>query len=542
MASRSKNPRRAASSAASKAPKRRAKRQSGSPRQRRSKRQPKGRFDLGPPIAVIDIGSNSIRLVIYEGLARSLTPIFNEKVMAGLGREVQSTGLIPQDAILVAQAALRRFRALCDTLKVRQVYAIATAACRDARNGEAFIAAASRICRVPIEILSGRREAQLTALGVVSGIHKPDGVVADLGGGSLELADIHGARIVLGGTMPLGGLALQDMSDHSLKRAQRIVATRLTGLPILKGGRGRVLYAVGGTWRALARLHMQRTGYPLHVMHGYTIPAAEAIRFCRTLYRRRGGRSPQLITVNKARRSLLPYAALVLERLIRESRAREVVISVYGVREGLLYGMLPREARREDGLITAAREFNELRSRSPHHGDELVAWTGRLLRQARIVETDEERRLRHATCLLADIGWRAHPDYRGEQSFNIIANAGMSTVDHEGRAFLALSVYFRHAGPEDPDVSPKLAHLVSPRLMHRARILAAAMRVAYQVSASQAGVLPGAPLSVSRGRLILRLDGKLATLGGERVFNRLRQLARLLNLKPMIVSNPARRG
>ena len=542
MASRSKNPRRAASSAASKGrsakgrerrPKRRPKRQ--------PKRQPKGRLDLGPPIAVIDIGSNSIRLVIYEGLARSLTPIFNEKVMAGLGREVQSTGLIPHDAILVAQAALYRFRALCDTLKVRRVYAIATAACRDARNGAAFIAAASRICRVPIEILSGRREAQLTALGVVSGMHKPDGVVADLGGGSLELADLRGARVVLGGTMPLGGLALQDMSDHSLKRAQKIVATRLAGLPMLKGGQGRVLYAVGGTWRALARLHMQRTGYPLHVMHGYTIPAAEAMRFCRTLYRRRGGRSPQLITVNKARRSLLPYAALVLERLIRESRAREVVISVYGVREGLLYGMLPRDERRADGLITASQEFNELRSRSPRHGEELVAWTDRLLRQAKIVEAPAERRLRHAACLLADIGWRAHPDYRGEQSLNIIANASIATVDHEGRAFLALAVYFRHAGPDDPDVSPKLAQLVSPRLMHRARVLAAAMRVAYQVSASQAGVLPGAPLSVSRGRLILRLDGNLAALGGERVFNRLRQLARLLNLKPVIISHPAKR-
>lgn len=528
MASRSKNHRRAASSGASKGLK------------RRSKRQPKGRLDLGPPIAVIDIGSNSIRLVIYEGLARSLTPIFNEKVMAGLGREVQSTGLIPQDAIMVAQAALRRFRALCDTLKVRHVYAIATAACRDARNGQLFIAAASRICRVPIEILSGRREAQLTALGVVSGIHKPDGVVADLGGGSLELADIRGARIVLGGTMPLGGLALQDMSDHSLKRAQKIVATRLSNLPMLKGGRGRALYAVGGTWRALARLHMQR-GYPLHVMHGYTIPAAEAMRFCRTLYRRRGGRSPQLITVNKARRSLLPYAALVLERLLRESHASEVVISVFGVREGLLYGMLPRETRREDGLITAAEEFNELRSRSPHHGKELVAWTDRLLRQAKIVETHSERRLRHAACLLADIGWRAHPDYRGEQSLNIIANASIATVGHEGRAFLALAVYFRHAGPDDPDVSPKLAQLVSPRLMHRARILAAAMRVAYQVSASQAGVLPNAPLSVSRGRLVLRLDDRLAALGGERVFNRLRQLARLLNLKPMIISHPPKR-
>jgi exopolyphosphatase/guanosine-5'-triphosphate,3'-diphosphate pyrophosphatase len=176
---------------------------------------PKGRLDHGPPIAVIDIGSNSIRLVIYEGLTRAPTPIFNEKVLAGLGRQVQSTGLLPADAIETALNALRRFRALCDILQVRRVWAIATAACRDARNGRAFIAEAERICGTRISILSGKREAHLTALGVVSGIHKPDGIVGDLGGGSLELVDVHGTRVRGGVTLPLGGLALQDITGKS---------------------------------------------------------------------------------------------------------------------------------------------------------------------------------------------------------------------------------------------------------------------------------------------------------------------------------------
>ena len=479
-----------------------------------------------------------MRLVVYEGLTRNLTPIFNEKVMAGLGRAVQSTGLITADAIAVAQMALRRFRALCDTLQVRKVYAIATAACRDASNGPAFIAAAERICRVRIRVLSGKEEARYTALGVASAFYHPDGIVADLGGGSLELADVDGARIRLGNTMPLGGLALQDISGRSVKKAQKFVAARISGSPMLCAGHGRTLYAVGGTWRALAHLHMHQTRYPLLVAHGYEIAAKEAIAFCRSLYRTTPGRARRFASVSKGRRALLPYAALVLARLLRESGAAKVVISVHGVREGLLYSLLPAAKRRQDALIAAARELNLLRSRSPRHGEELIDWTDRLMHAAGIDETADERRLRHAACLLADIGWRAHPDYRGEQSLNIIANGGFAAIDHPGRIYLALAVYFRHAGPDDTDFSPRLQNLTTPRLMQRARILAAAMRVAYQLSASQSGVLPKTPLVVVRGKLVLRLEGaRMAALGSERVLSRLKQLARLVGLKPQIVSH-----
>jgi len=171
-------------------------------------------------VAVIDIGSNSVRLVVYETMTRSLVTVFNEKALCGLGREVQSTGLLSADAVAKALTSLRRFRALCRIQQVGRVYAIATAACRDASNGPDFIAKAERICGVPIEILSGPHEAKLSALGVVSGIHNPDGIVGDLGGGSLELIDVHGSRVSSGITLPLGSLALQDLSHKSLKRAE----------------------------------------------------------------------------------------------------------------------------------------------------------------------------------------------------------------------------------------------------------------------------------------------------------------------------------
>jgi len=490
----------------------------------------KGRLDHGPPIAVIDIGSNSVRLVIYEGLTRAPTPIFNEKVLAGLGREVQSTGLLAQDAIDIALAELRRFRALCDTLHVRRIWAIATAACRDARNGPAFIAQAERICRTPITTLSGTREAILTGQGVVSGIHRPDGIVGDLGGGSLELIDVRGTRVRHGLTLPLGGLALQDIAGKSLKKAEKFVAATFEDLDILEDGGGRTFYAVGGTWRALARLHMWQTGYPFHVMHNYRIDAREALEFSGLVHRVDTETLSKIEVVNAARRPLLAYAALVMEYLLDALQPKEVVFSVLGVREGLLYSLLKQKDRARDPLIEAAADLNVLRSRSPRHGEELIDWTDRLMQSTGIEETTEERRLRHAACLLGDIGWRAHPDYRGEQSMNIIANGAFISVDH----YLALSVYFRHAGLSEDELSPRLRELATTRILDRARVLGAAMRVAYILTAGQSGVLPKAPMKVRRGKLVLTLRGRHRGLAGERLANRLRQLGRLIGREAMI--------
>jgi exopolyphosphatase/guanosine-5'-triphosphate,3'-diphosphate pyrophosphatase len=496
-----------------------------------------GRLDHGPPVAVIDIGSNSVRLVVYEGLTRSPTPIFNEKTLCGLGREVQSTGLLPADAIDKALKALRRYRALCDTAQAAQILAIATAACRDASNGPAFIAEAEAICRVDIEVLSGGREAELTGLGVMSGIYKPDGIVGDLGGGSLELVDVHGSRVKPGITLPLGGLALQDLSAKSVKRADAIVAEQLANVRALKTLAGRSFYAVGGTWRALARLHMEQTGYPLHVMHNYVLPAKEALEFARLVRRVNPETLSQIEIIASARRPLLAYAGVVLEHLVRIGKPKQIVFSAHGVREGLLYSLLDAEQRKQDPLLASAAELNVLRSRSPRHAEELSSWIDRFLASSGLQDTAEDKRLRHAACLLADISWRAHPDYRGGQSLDIISHGGFAGIDHPGRAFLALAVYFRHTGLVDDERTARVRELLSTRMIDRARVVGAAMRVAYLISAAMPGVLPRAPLKVERGRLVLHLEGDLAELAGDRVFNRLRQLARLVGREPAMATN-----
>ena len=488
-------------------------------------------------VAVIDIGSNSVRLVVYEALARSLITVFNEKALCGLGREVQSTGLLAPDAVAKALTALRRFHALCRIQKVGRVYAIATAACRDAANGPDFIATAERICGARIHVLSGPREAKLSALGVISGVHNPDGIVGDLGGGSLELIDIKGNRVRSGVTLPLGSLALQDLSDKSLKRAGRIVRNELTDVAQLTAGRNRTFYAVGGTWRALARLHIIQSGYPLKVMHGYSIPAPDALDFARRLRRLAAANMlADIETVADARRPLLTYAALVLEHIIRVAKPKTIVFSTFGVREGLLYEKLPPAERAKDGFICAAQTLNELLSRSVRHAEELVAWTDRLARVIKLRETEEDRRLRHAACLLSDIGWRVHPDHRGEETLSLITNGNFGSIDHQGRAFVALSVFYRYAGLSEQNEPPELVRdLVPPAMNERARLLGAAFRVAHLISAARPGVLPATHFRSDGRKLMLVFEHRMVDLVADRVGSRFKQLARLVGRSGSIV-------
>ncbi len=492
-----------------------------------------GRIQGVEPVAIVDIGSNSVRLVTYEGLTRAPTPTFNDKVMAALGKGVATTGKLNEEGVERALSALRRFKVLCSTMHIKDVRVLATAAARDASNGPAFLAEATKAMGAPIELLAGRREAELAAYGVMSGFYQPDGVVGDLGGGSLELNDVKGVRMGKGVSLRLGGLALMDLSGRSPKKAQKIVRKALADIPQLDKMKGRTFYAVGGTWRALAKLHMRQRDYPLNVMHGYVIPARDAADFAALVERVNADALANIASVSAARRPLLAYGAVVLEEIIRRAKPKEVVVSALGLREGLLYERLDPSARALDPLIESARELNLLRSRDPRHGEELCDWTDDLIRSSHLDETSGERRLRHAACLLADIGWRAHPDYRGEQSLNIIANAAFVGIDHPGRAYLALAASYRHMDGED-EVSPHIRTLASARMLDRAQVLGAATRVAYVLSAAMPDVLPRTPLLCSKSKVTLTLPLELADLASERVVSRMKHLARIIGREPEI--------
>lgn len=484
------------------------------------------------PIAVIDIGSNSVRLVVYEGAIRSPTPIFNEKVLCGLGRTVATTGHLGAEAIERAILALKRFHAVTRVLKVKNLKPFATAAVRDARDGHEFIARAEEVCGTPIDILSGEKEAQLAAQGIRMGFVEPDGVAGDLGGGSLELIDVDKDGLNDAATLPLGGLRLIDQTGSRMDEAQKIADQTLDRIGWLGGGRGRPFYAVGGTWRALAKLHMQQSQYPMRIMQGYTIPTREAIQFCESVRRAKKINSlPGIEQVARARREVLPYGALVLERLLKQLQPSEVVFSVYGVREGLLYSLLPPHERAKDPLLSFCEEFASRRSRSLAHALELCDWTDQIFEGDGPDETPEERRLRHAACLISDIAWRVHPDYRGDQSLDKIAHAGMTGIDHAGRIFLGLSIYFRHVGADNncnDGLPQKLAARVDRRVVKRARIVGGALRAAHLLSVGMPGVIDETRLTYRGSTLVLTLPRAHADLDGERLRRRFEGLASVL--------------
>ncbi len=485
------------------------------------------RNDLSP-VAVVDIGSNSVRLVVYEAATPAPTPLFNEKVLCGLGRTVASTGELDPKSVERALRALRRFRGIIDQIGAEKIEVIATAAARDAENGPDFVARAEAILEAPVQLLTGTKEAELAALGVLAGHRQADGLAGDLGGGSLELVDIFDGTTGDAVTLPLGGLRLIDVSGGSLKKAREIVDEELGKIDWLDKGQGRDFYAIGGTWRAFARLYMAQIEYPLSVMQDFHIKTEDALKFASALDLQSPNSLAGISEISTARRETLPYGALVLERLIRRVKPKAVVISAYGIREGLLYTLLDEEERRQDPLIAACEDLARRRSRSVENAYELCDWTDALFSIPELEETPEQRRLRYAACLLSDIGWRAHPDYRGTQSLNLVAQGNFVDLDHAGRAFLALTVYFRAEGYVKDELTESLRALIDEDMVLRARILGAAMRSANMVTASLPGVLPHTPLSYEGDRLIWTLPEPYCNLEGERVERRFKKLAALL--------------
>ncbi len=493
-----------------------------------------GRLLDRKPVAVIDIGSNSIRLVVYEGLSRSPTPLFQEKAMCGLGRFLNSTRRLNTETVPFALASLTRFAKLASIcgVKERDIHPFATAAVRWAEDGEEFMERAEKACGVPIRIVGNAEEAQLAATGIKAGFLLPSGVVGDLGGGSLELVRLRNSAVEETVSLPLGGLALLDRTKGERSRAIPIIAEALAPLKWLNEAREKPFYAVGGTWRTLAKLYMEQTGYPLTAIHGYSLDARKALQVSARYANMSAAALKRMPGMAAGRDETLPYGALLLNAIVRLAQPSEVIFSAFGVREGIMYELLSEADREKDPLLTACEDIAQLRARSRTHAKELIRWTDALFRSPGPVETFEELRLRQAACLLSDMAWRGHPDYRGEQSAVLVAQSAIVGVDHPGRAFLSLCVYHRYERRFSGELLPKLSELITRQERKRALIVGHAVRLAHTLSAGMAGVLPQTRLEYEGGKLVLRISRQLQALDGEPLRRRLRNVARELGFIP----------
>ena len=473
------------------------------------------------PVAIIDIGSNSVRLVVYSGRQRAPSPIFNEKVMAGLGAGLRETGELDPASQRRALMALQRYHLLLKHMHVRHVQVVATAAVRDARNGPRFVREVEKI-GLPCEIISADEEARYSGLGVLSAFPSADGIVGDLGGGSLEMVEVAKGEIRRRTSLPLGVLRL-ERGKSGAKAALDILRTGLEESGLAKTGRGRPFYMVGGSWRALAQMDMAATNFPLPATHHYRMKPRRAAE----LRRLAEASSEWTKVVSAARQASAPVAAMLLQHIAEELEPSELIVSAFGLREGLLYSALRTAVRRTDPLVEAARDAGGGEHRFGQHGDLLHQWIAPLFDDKPGME-----RLRLASCLLADVAWQAAPMFRADRGVEMALHGDWTAVDAAGRVIMAQALSSNFARDELPDA--RLRQLVKLEHLQRAHCWGLAMRLGQRLSGGVGSVLERTSLSVDGEALRLNVPRAEESLAGDAVKRRLQRVAEALHLRPEV--------
>lgn len=472
------------------------------------------------PFGVIDIGSNSVRMVLFDGIRRAPASFFNEKVLCGLGREMAETGVLDPEGRTMALAALSRFRLICEKMGVAEdaLECFATAAVREATDGEEFVAQANMILGQKVRVLTGEEESHQAANGVLSGIPELKGWVADLGGGSLELAEVADGEISNNVSFPFGPLRLAGKKRKVIKPMLREAFADF----VPADGMG-TLCLVGGAWRTMARIHMTRTKYPIRVLQYYRMEAEEAREFASSLSKRNLSALSEIEDISARRLETIPTASLVLRELIDALKPADIVISAHGVREGIMYDRLDPEERRKDPLIEGAKAMASRRALDMEVGVETVDFAadffaGNELFPPRIVE---------AAARLSDIAWRDHPNYRRGNILHAVLHAPLDGLSHRDRICMALSLYYRYGGESSPDAR-KVAKIVGTEDRNKARIVGAFFRFAHALVGQAPGILPTCSLAQDDEYVTLTVSQGMSGLVGEVVLIRLEALAELM--------------
>lgn len=478
-------------------------------------------------LAVIDIGSNSVRLVVFSGQTRVPTPIFNEKLMCGLGAEVGRTGKMDEAAIDMALSTLRRFKALCEQMQVQDVRIVATAAVRDAKNGEDFVRKVREQTGFHIAVIDGGEEGRLSALGVLSGQPDATGLVGDLGGGSLELAQVRGGEVIKTQSLPLGPLRLISRFGNNARKIKAFLREEFASIDWIKETTGQNLYMVGGSWRNIAKLMMREKSSPLPILHGYACRRGELVDYCKRLSYLEPGNIPFGGNLPFRRLQVLPVAAIILQELMNAIQAKNGVLSSYGLREGLIFDTLSAEERREDPFLHICKVLAEERCRFAEHASVIYDWSCPLFKPS-TQRSANKQRLNMAICLLGDIAWRGHPDFRAEKAVESILHGNFVGINHAERAYIAVALNQAYGAPVD---APHISHILTLLKINdilEARMMGAALRLAQRLSGGTVSGLMVSQLRVTKSKLWLGVPSSYKDIANEVVAKRLSQLAQLM--------------
>jgi len=479
-------------------------------------------------VGVIDVGSNSVRFVIFDGAARSPAYFFNEKIMCGLGTGLAETGHLHPEGRTRALAALARFAAIAKTAKVQDLSIVATAAVRDASDGAEFRSEVKTLTGLDIWVIDGREEARLSAQGVLLGWPGSYGLVCDIGGSSLELAEINGGRVGKRTTSPLGPLKLASIDDRKARKTE--IDTHLKRMMEELGPQKDRLFLVGGSWRAIARVDMERRGYPLHVLHEYRMTEDDVQAVADYIADADIEALRLTCGISSARMALVPLASEVLARLMKHIKPYDIAVSAYGIREGLLYEQMPQRLRDRDPLIEACRFAEKKDARLPGFGKRLFEFVMPVFPTAGA----DRRRIIKAACLLHDVTWRAHPDYRAEVCFDNATRANLGGLGHSDRIFLGLSLMHRYRNKREGSRIEPMLSLLSKQELHDAEVLGKAMRFGAMLWAEGSNEAARLSWDALTSTLGLHLTKETEPLYGEVAQARFASLASSLNAETAV--------
>ncbi len=486
-------------------------------------------------ISVIDIGSNSVRLVVYALYGRVSETVFNEKILCGLGRDLMNTGKLSIDGYNRSIKILQRFNKISLDMQVSHIDIIATAAVREASNGQDLINEITKIFSIVPRMLTGDEEARLSAFGVISASPKADGMVADLGGGSMELIAINNGQIYDENiSLQLGPLRqwnnIQKGNDHMMN----MINMELDKLPWLNNMAGKSLYIIGGAWRSLAKLHMEYINYPLHIIHNYQINFSDAIDFTNYIA---NSSIDELKEINNGsslkRAEILPYTALLLNRLLHHTSPKKILFSAYSIREGCLFDILPDNIRKLDPLIEACKLTQRIKVNDPIKGDILADWI-----KPALINSSINDRLCLAICYISDIGRGEHPDYRADHAMMRVLRYPYIAITHKERALVALAVAARYGNKIRAKRSIKsVQKLLSKIEINEAKSVGKAIRLAYNISGGVNSALIKFKLERKNDMLIINCPVEFEYMIGEIAKKHLLGLSKLLNCHLQIKLN-----
>jgi exopolyphosphatase / guanosine-5'-triphosphate,3'-diphosphate pyrophosphatase len=486
-------------------------------------RQQRTRSSFEQEWAIIDIGSNTVRLVIFDGSPRAPRVVLNEKVNARLGKGVVETGALAPKAEQTALAALKRYALLLQARQIRDVTTVATAAPRDAANGSAFLAAVAELGLKP-RLLSGEAEALSAASGVIGAFPDAKGVVADLGGGSLELVHVADQTGDHGTSLPYGSLRLPQLLGEGPAAFSRALRKSITasGFACVAG---ETLYLVGGSHRALARYAMQAESWPLDDPHGFALTRETAKLLCQSLG---SGKAPVPVPgLSTSRTASLPFTAALLLELIRAIDPAKIVFSSWGLREGLNYARLGDAARGQNPLIAGVADFAYAHGVGLALATIVAGWTANASR----IGADNQEDLRLASTILALAVQQAEPNLRADIAISWALRKRWIGISAEGRAMMAACALAQCGASVN---RPELNALARPALLEQAILWGTAIRLSRRLGGGAAEPLSRSSLEIDGQSLILTIHSDRAGLINDAVRRELRNLAELQQRDPHV--------